>query len=112
MPNRIALREALDIMPAGGEPIEFSSTHDPTHDQETKVARPAHPPAHAMGSALPDPMAYVIEIDEEAVGLVTVHPDGMAFHAVHMRAQALDGQVFADAAAARAAAESAFYGRQ
>ncbi|MEA1651099.1 hypothetical protein UAJ10_19000 [Nitrospirillum sp. BR 11164] len=104
MPNRIALHEALDIMPAGGEPIEFSSTHD----QGTKVARPTRP----TGSALPDPTAYVIEIDEEAVGLVTVHPDGMAFHAVHMRAQALDGQVFTDAAAARAAAESAFYGRE
>ncbi|TWB80239.1 hypothetical protein FBZ87_102663 [Nitrospirillum amazonense] len=104
MPNRIALHEALDIMPAGGEPIEFT----PTHDHEASAARPARQAA----SALPDPMAYVIEIDEEAVGLVTVHPDGMAFHAVHMRAQALDGQVFADAAAARAAAESAFYGRE
>ncbi|ASG20396.1 hypothetical protein [Nitrospirillum viridazoti] len=104
MPNRIALHEALDIMPAGGEPIEFS----PMRNQAANVARPARQTA----SALPDPMAYVIEIDEEAVGLVTVHPEGMAFHAVHMRAQALDGQVFADAAAARAAAESAFYGRE
>ncbi|TWB21880.1 hypothetical protein FBZ89_104128 [Nitrospirillum amazonense] len=108
MPNRIALREALDITPAGDEPIEFSPIHDPTSDHGTKVA----PPAHPISSALPDPMAYVIEIDEEAMGLVTVHPDGMAFHAVHVRAQALDGQVFADAAAARAAAESAFYGRE
>ncbi|WP_148293998.1 hypothetical protein [Azospirillum sp. B4] len=61
-------------------------------------------------ATLPDPAGYVIEIDDEAVGLVTTHPQGMAFHAVHTRAQALDGQVFADAAAARSAAESAFYG--
>ncbi|MEA1676048.1 hypothetical protein [Nitrospirillum sp. BR 11163] len=104
MPNRIALHEATDIVPASGEPIEFPAAGD--HGANVAGA------ARQTGSALPDPTAYVIEIDEEAVGLVTVHPEGMAFHAVHMRAQVLDGQVFTDAAAARAAAESAFYGRE
>jgi hypothetical protein len=99
MPNRIALHEALDITPAGGDPIELL----PAEPHGAEAPRPASP--------LPAPAGYVIEIDEEAVGLVTVHPEGMAFHAVHMRAQGLDGQVFTDAAAARTAAESAFYGR-
>ncbi|MBB6254251.1 hypothetical protein [Nitrospirillum iridis] len=83
----------------GQRPIEFHAGD--------RLGSPARRPA----SALPDPAGYVIEIDEEAVGLVTAHPEGMAFHAVDMRAQSLDGQVFVDMAAARAAAEMVFYGR-
>ncbi|MDE1148138.1 MAG: hypothetical protein PW843_16175 [Azospirillaceae bacterium] len=95
MPNRIGLRAPLDILAGSRRGDESFGLDGPGG------ARPV----------LPDPAGYVIEVDDEAIGLVTAHPQGMAFHAVHLRAQALDGQVFADAAAARNAAESAFYGR-
>lgn len=100
MPSTAALREDTDITPAGGGSLEILTVHP----QGAGAARPA--------PALPEPTAYVIEIDEEAVGLVTSHPQGVSFHAVDMRAVALEGQVFTDAAAARAAAESVFYGRE
>ncbi|MDZ5648211.1 hypothetical protein [Nitrospirillum sp. BR 11828] len=104
MPSTAALREDMDITPAGGGSLEFLTAHSHGRLQGVEAARPA--------PALPEPTAYVIEIDDEAVGLVTSHPQGVSFHAVDMRASALEGQVFTDAAAARAAAESAFYGRE
>ncbi|MEE3625324.1 hypothetical protein UCD39_15210 [Nitrospirillum sp. BR 11752] len=104
MPSTAAVREDTDIIPAGGGSLEFLTTHSHGGPQGAEAGRRA--------PALPEPPAYVIEIDEEAVGLVTAHPQGVSFHAVDMRALALEGQVFTDAAAARAAAELAFYGRE
>ncbi|OYQ33637.1 hypothetical protein CHU95_14795 [Niveispirillum lacus] len=50
----------------------------------------------------------IIEIDEEALGLLVVMEEELVFHAVHPAVQRLHGQRFHDGVAARREAMKAF----
>jgi hypothetical protein len=41
-------------------------------------------------------LRYVIELDDEPVGVVIEEHDTLTFHAVHPQVQHLDGHLFAD----------------
>ncbi|HYE50464.1 MAG TPA: hypothetical protein VEB20_12800 [Azospirillaceae bacterium] len=56
---------------------------------------------------MPQTQSYVIEVEDEAVGLVVPENDGVTFHAVHPRTVPLEGRRFADEAEARSAARHA-----
>lgn len=51
---------------------------------------------------------YIIEIDEEAVGLAMAEEDGVRFHAVHPAVQQLHGRTYPDTTDARRAVVNAF----
>lgn len=51
--------------------------------------------------------SYVIEVEDEAVGLVVRDGAGMVFHAAHPKVSALHGQLFPDARDAVRAAQHA-----
>ena len=57
---------------------------------------------------MPHDTGYVIEVEDEALGLIVDEADGVTFHAVHPRTYALEGRRFADAVAATRAARDAF----
>jgi len=50
--------------------------------------------------------SYIIEIEDEPVGLLVPDRDRAVFHAVHPSVQALHGRVFTDAVEARRAARN------
>jgi len=53
------------------------------------------------------PDSFLIEVEDEPVGIIVDEPAGMVFHAVHPAVVALHGRVFADTVeAARAAQHS------
>lgn len=51
---------------------------------------------------------FIIEVEEEPVGLALNHGDGVLFHAVHPGVQRLHGAEFADTVEASKAAKAAF----
>ncbi len=53
-------------------------------------------------------MDYIIEVDEEPLGLVMVEDDGVVFLAFHPAVQQLHGRAYCDAVEARRAALGAF----
>jgi hypothetical protein len=54
--------------------------------------------------------SVLIEIGEEAAGVLVETPNGLVFHSVHARLMPLHGAVFKSVAAAQAAAKDAFKG--
>jgi hypothetical protein len=54
----------------------------------------------------PAPQAYVIEVDDDAVGIVVRDSDGYTFHAAASAYYPLDHRRFASAAAAQKAAQA------
>ncbi|MQP67816.1 hypothetical protein GE253_21060 [Niveispirillum sp. SYP-B3756] len=51
---------------------------------------------------------YIIEIEEEPLGLAMAEEHGVVFHAVHPAVQQMHGQTFADALEARRVALNVF----
>jgi hypothetical protein len=54
--------------------------------------------------------SVLIEVGEEAAGVLVETPQGLVFHVVHSRLMSLHGSVFKTVAAAQAAARDALRG--
>lgn len=54
------------------------------------------------------PMDYLIEIEDEPLGLAMAEEEGVVFHAFHPAVQQLHGRAYSDAGEARRAALNAF----